>query len=312
MATIRFTVGKSEYGTIFRKDGSSSSTIFWHLNHFPLIPLGGRSIVDHDGARREESGFVLASLLLALFNAWGLVAVLVLGGLSWSHHGFGITVAAVVLMTLVFTSWFWGGGLWRFAEMKKRNLWFGSSLLVVAAVVSTTLVGSMLSHQRFVAETEAGAGWAKLSPEDRLKGLSALVGTMKTASEAGDRAQAKAECDAGKQAGCVALGKLYELGKDGPRDVAKAVALYQPACDAKELGGCARLGFLYRYGDGVKLDPVRAIQLLTPACDGGDGWACYHLGEMAAFGSGMPANPAAAAQFRQRGCQLGFAGACKK
>jgi|GEM_PF-5438458 len=311
MATIKIAVGTGEYGIIYGKDGSSASTLFWHVAYFPVIPIGGRRIVAHGGSSREESGLVPLSLLLALFNAWGLVALVVLGSMSWSHHDPTVTVAAIALMLGLFVSWFAGGGVWRLADMQKRNLWWGGTLFVIASLVSTALGVTFVQDRANRAESESAARWAKTSPEDRLKALASMVGTLKAASEAGDRAEAKAKCDAGSWPDCVALGKLFELGKDGPRDIAAAVALYQRACDAHAQGGCARLGFLTRYGDGVKADPARAVQLLTPACEATDGWACFHLGEMAAMGSGMPRDPAAATRFRQRGCELGFEGACK-
>ncbi len=100
---------------------------------FPLIPLGGeRNLVDERGAIQSESRLYLPSLLLALFNSWGLVALLILFNRAYfeSGHTMEKTGAALAMMVLLFGSWIWGGGLWRVPGMGRRTA-------IMAAVLGT-------------------------------------------------------------------------------------------------------------------------------------------------------------------------------
>lgn len=76
---IHLPIGTAQYGTLFHRRGGSSSTTFWFLGFFPLIPIGGeRHVVDERGVVHTESRLFLPSLLLALFNSWGLIALMFL------------------------------------------------------------------------------------------------------------------------------------------------------------------------------------------------------------------------------------------
>jgi hypothetical protein len=66
----------------------------------------------------------------------------------------------------------------------------------------------------------------------------------------------------------------YASGKGEPKDVKRAVEVYQKACDGGETFGCANLGWMYDYGKGVSKDKKRAVALYQKACEGGDQWGC--------------------------------------
>ncbi len=300
---VRVTVayGQGEYGAIYHRDGRRSATRFFFINYFPLIPLGG-----------ANGPFYLPSLLYALFNSWGLVALIVMLVRASNGRSTTATSVAIGFMVVLFVSWFWGGGSWRAPGMAKRNLVMGGVLMAVALAAGSYLTVETMAKQRRLAEEEAARIDRQTTPEQKANALLGMLGALQKASESGERARLKTLCDGGNLRSCTDHGQLLENGTDGARDPAQAAEIYRRTCTANEPYGCARLGFLTKYGTGIPFNAAAAFALFTKACDGGNGWGCYHLGEMTTSGLGTLKNPATAKAFYQRGCKLGFEGACNK
>ena len=70
----------------------------------------------------------------------------------------------------------------------------------------------------------------------------------------------------GSAGGCGNLGHMLEVGDEIPKDVARAVSLYNKACDAKWFPACRYLGDLYWLGKNAKEDRARAASFFQVAC----------------------------------------------
>jgi TPR repeat protein len=302
MATIRVPVGTAHYGTIYHRKGGSSSTLFWFIAFFPLIPVGGeRNLVDERGVVQSESRIYLPSLLLALFNSWGLVALLILFNRAYfeSGHTMEKTGAALAMMVLLFGSWIWGGGLWRVPGMGRRTA-------IMAAVLGAIGVGTgalLVTETQKSLEYQAAHATDGMSQEQRLAAMSKGLKSLADAQKAAEQGDLDAACKAGDQVACVKAARALEA-----TDQAKAQEIYQRACDANIGLGCSRLGFLYRYQ--TKPDLAKALSLMKRACDLADGYGCWHLGEMHKLGSGVPRDPVAGAAFTKRACELKYPAGC--
>lgn len=90
---------------------------------------------------------------------------------------------------------------------------------------------------------------------------------------------AKIGCDDGEPDACFVLGDLYERGAGGvPKDVPKAIALYQVACpsfvaddrraDVVSQAACDRLSIKYEEGKDLEQDRDRAFFYSSLACTG--------------------------------------------
>lgn len=152
------------------------------------------------------------------------------------------------------------------------------------------------------------------------------------------RAQA-ATCEAGNMSLCVVEGRRSELGRDVPRNAARARELYQRACDGGQGAGCYYLGDIYAEGRGVVQDPQRAIELFTlgcargsqdacgglgdhqendalanrlyrEACERGGMRGCSGLGSLYQYGQGVPQDYARARQLFQQACDGGDMAGC--
>src|SRR5690606_21406090 len=77
-------------------------------------------------------------------------------------------------------------------------------------------------------------------------------------------------CDAGDDASCVELGAAWADGRGGPRDEARAIALWLGLCDRGVALGCAALGHHYHLRDAKD----EARRYLDRGCAGGDSAAC--------------------------------------
>lgn len=125
-------------------------------------------------------------------------------------------------------------------------------------------------------------------------------------------------CRAGDMPGCVRLADAYANGDGLPRDVARAISLYDRACSEDDLMACTKSGRLKatcrkRQAEEPRacLDPIDfrgAAKDLAKACDSGLGAACIDLGfgadEVREF-DGRPAH-----HFLERGCDLGVGVGC--
>ena len=79
-------------------------------------------------------------------------------------------------------------------------------------------------------------------------------------------ADVKRDAGKGVPAACFELAGCYESGRDVPKDIAKALALYQQAATGGEANGWFRLGKIYADGLGVESDLPKAFlhQIASP------------------------------------------------
>ncbi|MBI5482398.1 MAG: sel1 repeat family protein [Deltaproteobacteria bacterium] len=117
-------------------------------------------------------------------------------------------------------------------------------------------------------------------------------------------------CAAGYGAGCNDLALLYEHGKGVPKNPARAAALYLDGCNLEHFPACANLAWLHQGGRGVPRGLGRAAELYELACDGGAGRACNNLGWMYSAGGEFPADPTRAARLFKRSCDLQYDTGC--
>ena len=296
---IHIPIGTAPYGTIFHRRGGSSSTLFWFVGYFPLIPIGGeRHVADEHGVVHTESRISLPSLLLALFNSWGLIALLFLFNRAFfeSGHTMTKTVQALVMGSALFTSWVWGGGRWRFPEERRATVIKALVLATLGVVVGGVLVSETLDSLRFQASHRLDG----LSPLERMEVLATDLESLAARERADERRSMERSCGEGDQSACVRAARALEA-----TDPAKANAVYQRACDANVGLGCSFLGLTTPNRDGAR-------KLMKRACDLRDGFGCYHLGSMARLGSGVPRDLAAATSFFKLGCALGYQPSCKE
>lgn len=126
-------------------------------------------------------------------------------------------------------------------------------------------------------------------------------------------------CDLGDADGCRGAATICESGRKGrletlrpqpspaapvpdvPRDVPRAVALYQHACGLGDSDSCFIAARLLASGDGIAPDPPRALALFARLCSDGVAIACSRAAALA---------PADRAEYRRRACALGDPDAC--
>jgi len=76
-------------------------------------------------------------------------------------------------------------------------------------------------------------------------------------------------CDAGEATACGSLASAHLQGEGVPRDVSRALALFEKACDLSDLRACSYAAHLKLSGmQGVAKDSAGAARLATKACDG--------------------------------------------
>jgi TPR repeat protein len=116
-------------------------------------------------------------------------------------------------------------------------------------------------------------------------------------------------CDGGGQfatRACMLLGDLHRTGRGVPRDVAKAVALYNGVCESGVLSGCWTLSDMYLRGDGVARNEALGAALLQRVCDGPANavhlLACTDLAQLYTTGRGVPKDLARAIQLEEKAC----------
>ena len=122
---------------------------------------------------------------------------------------------------------------------------------------------------------------------------------------AGGVAACEVKCAAKEQDSCYELARILEKGTDAPKDLARALTLYQAACDGGVFAACNSLGALYATGDGVARDDAKAVELYQQSCDHGYARACVNLGAMHFEGNGVPKNESLGARLFLRGCEGG-------
>lgn len=90
------------------------------------------------------------------------------------------------------------------------------------------------------------------------------------------------------------LGLLYQRGRLGSNDLAKAVHYYRFAADRGLAQAQANLGLVYRSGEGVPADFQLARHWFELAARQGHATAMVELGRLYRFGNGVEKNPAEA------------------
>jgi len=130
-------------------------------------------------------------------------------------------------------------------------------------------------------------------------------------------------CTSGNADACKALGYIYHMGLDMPRDDTrsesldvKAVSLYSDACNRGDPEGCKALSDLY--GDsqawGVprieRRELPRKIKVFTKACDAGSSEGCIYLGLMYDAGDDVAQDFATAAALFSKACDASNAEGC--
>lgn len=119
-------------------------------------------------------------------------------------------------------------------------------------------------------------------------------------------------CDAGGANGCVALASLWDSGRLGKRDGARAASLLRRACEAGDAATCVSEGRRFLSGEGVPRDRTRAAGLFSSGCDAEQGYgpSCHALGELYRRGFGVEADLAVARRYQQRACGEGDGDGC--
>jgi len=100
-------------------------------------------------------------------------------------------------------------------------------------------------------------------------------------------ADVKRDAGKGVPAACFELAGCYESGRDVPKDIAKALALYQQAATGGEANGWFRLGKIYADGLGVESDLPKAFEYYRQGAFAGVVEAQYNVGAMLVSARGV-------------------------
>lgn len=106
---------------------------------------------------------------------------------------------------------------------------------------------------------------------------------------------------------CFRLAELYQQGKGGPVDLAKAAEVYEKSCAADYPEACERRSDLARDGQGT---PEIEYEYAVKACTGGRQLACTRAGQQLAAGRGVQSDLVQAIEMFQKGCKLGDIDGC--
>jgi hypothetical protein len=113
----------------------------------------------------------------------------------------------------------------------------------------------------------------------------------------------------GGESTCVQLGISYEIGRDVPRDEARAAAIYEKACASVPVAQCIDLA-LGKPPLAAKTLYGAARASLEGACGRSEAAACAQLGVMNEEGRGAPKDLATAAKLYRKACDGGFRAGC--
>ena len=125
-----------------------------------------------------------------------------------------------------------------------------------------------------------------------------------------DQHDCETRCAKGSADNCLVLGFLLASGKGGgPRDPARAMALFTQACGAGLAAGCGGLAEMYLMGEAVGRDLPKATALYQQACEKGDALSCGSLAGLYVGvdpkGPGIvPQDGPTAAKWYQKSCDL--------
>jgi TPR repeat protein len=102
------------------------------------------------------------------------------------------------------------------------------------------------------------------------------------------------------------LADLYLEGRGGPKNVDRALVLYEAAANSGRLGAQVKLArVLHKGADGVPADPAKAARYLQMAADQGHSGAGYTLAQMYADGEGVPQDGARAVALYEESIEHG-------
>lgn len=118
-------------------------------------------------------------------------------------------------------------------------------------------------------------------------------------------------CDAGYRSSCTMLGLQYYHGRiDGIRDMARSVPYFEKACAAGEReAACFNLAFALNEGHGDGGRP-RAIELFERSCEAKVAMGCANAANLRIHEGAAPTAPPVVALHR-RGCNLGHVPSCE-
>jgi len=100
-------------------------------------------------------------------------------------------------------------------------------------------------------------------------------------------ADVKRDAEKGVPAACFELAGCYESGRDVPKDIGKALALYQQAAAGGEANGWFRLGKIFADGLGVEPDLPKALEYYRQGALAGVVEAQYNVGAMLVSARGV-------------------------
>lgn len=102
---------------------------------------------------------------------------------------------------------------------------------------------------------------------------------------------------------CFEAGRMYERGRDIPRDFTRAAKLFKASCDLDSTGqGCGALARAALGGRGMDRDPSLALKLRQRLCDRRDYAACAAIGKMYAHGLGVTKDTTQALAYLDKAC----------
>ena len=117
-------------------------------------------------------------------------------------------------------------------------------------------------------------------------------------------------CNAGEAAACAALASAHLQGEGVPRDVGRALGLFEKACDLSDLRACSYAAHLKLTGmRGVPKDSAEAARLATKACDGDVLEGCTTLA-VVLMGRSTPVEQDRARTLLKKSCDGGEGNAC--
>lgn len=117
-------------------------------------------------------------------------------------------------------------------------------------------------------------------------------------------------CEAGYGYDCNQLAKLHYEGRGTPVNYSEALKFSKIACDIGEISGCASMGNMYIDGLGAPKNVPKGIELTKQACQQGSGLACANLGTVYHNGQEVDQDFQIAVELYKRSCDSGDTKGC--
>ncbi len=105
---------------------------------------------------------------------------------------------------------------------------------------------------------------------------------------------------------CFRLAELYQEGRGGPKDLAKAATSYESSCELDHHEGCERR-YEMAAADG---DSAVELDFALKACEGGRSFGCMRAGKILNEGRVGARDKARAAELYEQACGIGDADGC--